>query len=204
MQKIKNIIFDLGGVFIDIDYNKTAQAFEKLGITNFNDHFSQHSASNLFQKLEMGFITVDEFYNSFRSSTQSNLTNKEIAEAWNAMLGTFSIDCLQWLVEISSKYKLFLFSNTNQIHFDGFMKIFETTTGERSFDGYFYKTYYSHTAGFRKPNKESFLKILELESIIAEETLFIDDTPLNIDGAKAAGLQTLLLQKPSDLFKLKL
>src|SRR6185437_709528 len=111
MQNIENIIFDLGGVLLDIDYNLTRAAFEKLGVTNFDDMYSQANADKLFQKLETGSIDEEEFYTQLNNSTGMNLSTEEIKEAWNAMLLTFREDSLKFLEQLKGKYKIFLLSN---------------------------------------------------------------------------------------------
>jgi putative hydrolase of the HAD superfamily len=120
------------------------------------------------------------------------------------MLLDFPKERLQWLQSIKNKYKIFLFSNTNEIHYNAFLKIFGLATGQPSFDDYFIKAYYSHTLGLRKPYEASFLKILEEQHLIAEETLFIDDTLKNIEGAKLAGLHTIHLLPPANVTQLGL
>ncbi|HEX8355876.1 MAG TPA: HAD family phosphatase [Segetibacter sp.] len=204
MRKIKNIIFDLGGIFIEIDFKKTHNAFVSLGIANFSDFYTQHTASTLFEDLETGKINAQEFYGRFRRETGSLLTDAQIKDAWNALLGTFPLDRLEWLETISKQYNIYLFSNTNSIHYDAFQQIYTNCTGKTNFDDYFIKAYYSHTAGLRKPYPKSFKKVLENENQNPAETLFIDDTPGNIDGAKAAGLQSILLLPPKTVFDIDL
>lgn len=199
MKNIKNIIFDLGGVFIDIDYFKTERAFNALGVTNFHELYTQHHASSLFKDLETGKIDAETFYQRFRQQANTNLTNTQIESAWNAMLGKFINENVNLLEEIREKYIIYLFSNTNIIHYNAFQKIYSEQTGKNSFDDYFVAAYYSHDLGLRKPETKSFLAILEKEKLVAEETLFIDDTPKNIEGAKQAGLHTILLPDPGKL-----
>jgi glucose-1-phosphatase len=122
----------------------------------------------------------------------------------NAMLLSFPAERLLWLEEISKKYKIYLFSNTNCIHYNAFQNIFRENTGKQNLDGYFIKAYYSHQLGLRKPGEEAFVEILKRENLGAEETLFIDDTPVNIEGAKRAGMQGILLQSPKTVFDLDL
>jgi putative hydrolase of the HAD superfamily len=196
MQKIKNIIFDLGGIFIDIDFKKTEKAFAALGVDNWSDFYSQHNASTLFEDLETGKVTPEEFYEGFRRETGVPMTDEQIRDAWCAMLGTFYVDRLTWLEEIGFRYKIYLYSNTNIIHYYAFQKIFRECTGRENFDDYFVKAHYSHDLGARKPYPESFKKLLEVENLKAEETLFIDDTSSNIEGAKQAGLETIHLVPP--------
>ena len=204
MEKIKNIIFDLGGVFIDIDFKATENAFVALGVKDFNDYYTQHTASTLFEDLEIGKVGAEEFYERFRSETGVNASDDEIKNAWNAMLGRFPVERLNWLEEIGFRYKIYLFSNTNIIHYDAFQKIYQECTGKSNFDDYFIKVHYSHDLGVRKPYPEAFKKLLAVEKLNAEETLFIDDSYKNIEGAKEAGLHTILLLPPKTVLDLDL
>ena len=204
MQKIKNIIFDLGGIFIEIYFSKTEEAFKLLGVLNWSQFYTQSTASALFENLETGKITPEEFYEGFRKESGSDLTDEQIKGAWNAMLGIFSRERLQWLQAIGKRYKIYLFSNTNIIHYAAFQKIFSESTWEQNFDDYFIKTHYSHELGVRKPYASSYKKLLEIEKLKPEETLFIDDAAKNIEGAKQAGLQTLLLLPPKTVLDLEL
>ncbi len=196
MEKIKNIIFDLGGIFLDIEYQKTENAFVSLGVTKFNNLYTQHTASSLFEDLETGKLSPEEFYEGFRKETGMPLSDQQIKDAWNAMLGRFPVERLIWLEEIGFRYKIYLYSNTNVIHYDAFQKIYQECTGKENFDDYFIKAYYSHDLGVRKPYPESFIKLLTIENLTAAETLFIDDSYKNIEGAKQVGLQTILLLLP--------
>lgn len=204
MQKIKNIIFDLGGIFIEISYDKTKVAFGEMGISNFDDLFTQHTASDLFIKLETGDCDPSQFYDAFRKETGTQISDEQIRFAWNAMLGHFPVERIQWLNEIKKRYRIYLFSNTNIIHYDAFQQIYKQAYDNQYFDDFFIKAYYSHELGARKPNQEAFSKLLTLEKLDATDTLFIDDTPSNIEGAQKAGLQTILLQYPKTVLDLKL
>ncbi|MFY7653000.1 MAG: HAD family hydrolase [Chitinophagaceae bacterium] len=204
MQGIKNIIFDLGGVFLTLDYQKTETAFEALGIHAYKSLFKQHYSSPLFEELETGKITEAEFYNAFREITQSLASNEAIKNAWNAMLLHFPKERLEWLEKIKDKYNIYLFSNTNQIHYDAFMEIFGKEHPGKNFNNFFIKAYYSQFLGLRKPTVESYEAILKEQQLNAAETLFIDDTYINIEGAAKAGLQTIWLKAPTTLLDLNL
>jgi FMN phosphatase YigB (HAD superfamily) len=204
MQTFKNIIFDLGGIFMELDYMLTEKAFVDLGVTNFSDLYTQHHANPVFEKLETGEIEPAEFYDVIRNVSGLDLTDDQIKNAWNAMLLTFHPEKLEWLENIKSKYNIYLFSNTNQVHYDCFQEIFYKVTGHNNFDNYFIKAYYSHTLGLRKPYPGAFVEIMKRENLKPEETLFIDDTPKNVEGAKQAGLHTILLQSPETVFDLHL
>ena len=204
MQPIKNIIFDLGGIFMNLDFKLTERAFVELGITQFSAMYSQHHSNDLFEQLETGKITAGEFYEVFRKESKSQLTNEQIKTAWNALLLDFPAERLEWLDVIRHKYKVYLFSNTNIIHYDAFMEILSNNNGCTYFNTYFLKAYYSHQLGLRKPYRESYQKILEEQGLLAAETLFIDDTAKNIEGAQNAGLQTIHLVAPMTVLDLKL
>ncbi len=196
MEGIKNIIFDLGGVLLNIDFSITEKAFIELGVDRFSDMFTQHHSNDLFVQLETGAISPEEFYKAFRKGTDTELSDNDIKKAWNALLLDFRMPSLQWLETIKTKYRIFLFSNTNQIHHDAFIASYKELTGNGDFDTFFEKAYYSQHIGMRKPNPEPFLHILQEQGILANETLFIDDTIKNIETAQSLGLKTIHLQWP--------
>ncbi len=204
MQHIKNIIFDLGGIFLNINYQLTEQAFVQLGIPNFTQMFSQHHSNELFELLETGKLSPDDFYNVFRKESGTNLTNEQIKNAWNALLLDFPKERIDWLTKIKEQYNIYLFSNTNQIHYDRFMEDFIKAFPGKDFNSYFIKAYYSQTLGLRKPYVASFKQIIQEQQLVPHETLFIDDTIKNIEGAKQAGLQTIHLVHPKTVLDLTL
>jgi glucose-1-phosphatase len=190
---IKNIIFDLGGIFIDVDYAKTRQAFIDLGIHNIDDYYQQSYSNPLFAALEKGLITPLEFYQQFRAATNTQLSNLQIATAWNAMLGQFRPTSIALLPKLSSQYQLYLLSNTNAIHYEGIISIYNHQFGNANFDAFFNKAYYSHLYHERKPDASAYQTILTQNALNSYETLFVDDTPKNIHGATAVGIKTLLV-----------
>ncbi|HRH50018.1 MAG TPA: HAD family phosphatase [Panacibacter sp.] len=204
MQQIKNIIFDLGGIFLNIDFKKTEVAFAKLGVADFSRYITQHTITDTFELLETGKISPEEFYDRFKKDTGVAISTKQIEDAWNALLLDFPIERIEWLDDIRSRYNVFLYSNTNQIHYDAFIEMFRQQTGKDNFNRYFIKAYYSHELGLRKPYPNSYLYILKEQQLVAQETLFIDDTIKNIEGAKEAGLQTIHLHHPKTVLDLEL
>jgi FMN phosphatase YigB (HAD superfamily) len=188
---IKNIIFDLGGILLKVNYQKTQDAFVKLGITNFDEYYRQDFVSRPFEQIEVGDILPEEFYEGIRNITNTKIADADLENAWNAMLGEFWLDRLEWLDEINKQYNVYLFSNTNQIHYDCFQNIYEQTNPKHKFSDYFTKDYYSQILKLRKPNIESYQAILKEQNLEAQETLFIDDTLKNIEGAELAGLKIL-------------
>lgn len=205
MQKPKNIIFDLGGVILNIDFKQTALAFAELGIGNFNEYYTLHTVTPLFEKLEIGAIEPENFYNEFREVAQlSSLTNEQIMHAWNALLLDFPPERIQWLKEIKNRYNIYLLSNTNQIHYNAFTEIYKQQIGNGELDSLFIKAYYSYKMGLRKPSKEIFEAVLKGENLRADETVFIDDSETNILAAISVGLQTIYLPTPKTVLELDL
>ena len=190
MSNIKNILFDLGAVLIDIDFNKVAEAFGDLGIEKFEQQFSQLNASHLFENLETGKISDADFHKAIQAQTGKPLSASEINDAWNAILLDFRKESMRFLTSLKNQYKLYLLSHTNVIHLTKVNEILDNQLGEKDLDVYFHKAYYSHKIGLRKPGKESFQFVLNDANIIAEETFFIDDTLPNILSAKEMGFKT--------------
>jgi putative hydrolase of the HAD superfamily len=204
MANIKNIIFDLGGVLLDIDTGKTNAAFAQLGISDFKNNYSLEKMDRVFENLETGRISEGEFYNSIKSISKTPITNSQIKDAWNALLLNFRKESLAFLETISPRYNLFLLSNTNSIHLTAFSEIFKSDAGKANFNDYFVKAYYSNIVGLRKPDEEIYSFVLQDAGIKAAETLFIDDLAKNIEAAGVLGIQTHLLLPHERIENLKL
>ena len=198
-KDIKNIIFDFGGVLLHIDFKKTHEAFEALGIKDPAGHFTQHHASDLFARLETGRISINDFYDAFRKEAGTEIPNEAIKDAWNAMLLDYEKENIALLRKLASKYKLYLFSNTNQIHYDWFAALYQKEFSGEHLEDLFEVAWYSHEKGVRKPASSVFSHMIKTEGLKASETLFIDDTVGNIEGASKAGLKTHLLKSPAEL-----
>lgn len=198
----KAIIFDLGGVLLNIDYNKSKSAFETLGITDFDMHFSQLSQSHLFDRYEKGEVSSASFRNELKQESEIDCSDQELDHAWNAMLLDFPIHRLQLLENISQKIPLYLFSNTNEIHIKQFKIKLEEWGILNRFEEVFTKIYYSFEFSNRKPDPSSFERILKENNLEASQTLFIDDSPQHIEGAKKVGLHTVLLESTLDITNL--
>jgi HAD superfamily hydrolase (TIGR01509 family) len=198
---IKNIIFDLGGVILNIDYNKTIEAFKNLGIADFEKHYAQAQQTTLFDDIETGKITPDTFFNKLIGIANIKSTNQELESAWNAMLLDLPIERIELLKKVAKHYNIYLLSNTNEIHYNHYIKYIETEFGI-DFNSLFLKTYYSHKIGFRKPNKNCFDFVLDNNKLVNTKTLFIDDSIQHIEGATNQGINTIHLAEKTllDLF----
>ncbi len=198
-MKIKNLLLDMGGVILDVDYTKIIAAFEKFGV-DARTLYTQSEQLPFIDDFEEGKITPAQFRDEVRKTVQKNLSDNDIDSVWNSMVESPRVKDIKLLSELRNKYeKIFLFSNTNDIHIDLVKKLFAKEMGFDVFSTLFDKAYLSNEIHVRKPHKESFLWVLNDAKIKAEETLFIDDTIKNIQGAEQAGLNTYLLEKPQTL-----
>ncbi len=197
---MKNIIFDLGGVIVDIDYSKTIVEFQKLGVKSNNAFFTQKSQSLLCDDFEEGKISADEFRKKLQQELCFTTDQERFDKAWSALLLDVKPEKLQFLKKLREKgYKLFLLSNTNQIHITSFHHYLQQTFAIPDLQSYFDKVYYSHEIKLRKPSPEIFNFVITENQLSVSETLFIDDTLQHIEGAKAVGLQTMLHPQNSNL-----
>lgn len=190
IESIKNIIFDLGNVIINIDPVLSVKAMSKLGFLDFEKSYSLLSQSNLFDSLEKGLITPEQFHNEINAELKTKVSSDEINKAWGAMLLDFPAQRIELLQSLAKKYRLFLLSNTNIIHFHQYNNDLEKQYGF-GLNSLFEKAYYSYDIGMRKPDAEIFEYVLDDSDLNPFETVFIDDLDKNIDVAGRMGLNTI-------------
>jgi putative hydrolase of the HAD superfamily len=193
LKNIKNIIFDLGGVIINLDIKKTIEAFNRISHIRFEDIYTQAEQSHLFDLLDRGKISGEEFFRKLKEEIRYKGSDKELFFAWNAMIGDVPEKRLDLLVEAKQNYNTFLLSNTNELHIDMFEHGLYQRHGVKNFEDYFDKVYYSCRVGMRKPDKEIFEFVLEQNDLKPEETVFIDDSIQHVQGAGACGINAYLL-----------
>lgn len=194
MKKYDSIIFDLGGVIINLDYNKTAQAFIDLGLSNFNEIYSKAKQTSLFDDFEKGTMSNEAFRATLKQYLPATVTDVEIDKAWNAMLLDIPLHRIDFLRKVAERYRIFLLSNTNLIHVTAFTVINDHLFGKGVFESIFEKHYYSCEMGMRKPDAEIFEFVLAQNGLERTNTLFIDDSPQHIEGARKTGLDAELLK----------
>jgi glucose-1-phosphatase len=187
-NKIKIIIFDLGNVLIDIDLNRTIEAFKKLGVEKFEDLYTLQKQTRIFSDYETGKISTAEFRNLLRPYLKINVSDEDIDNAWMAMLTYLPEERVRLLKKLKTRYKLYLLSNTNEMHVAYFEKEADKVFGKNIFARLFEKTYYSNEVQMRKPDVEIFQHVIKDAGINPSETLFIDDAEKNVEGARKAGL----------------
>ena len=204
MSQIKNIIFDLGGVIINLDINRTICEFNKLATTPFEAIYTQIQQSPIFDLFDKGLISENDFFNELQIQIKSKVGKEELIFAWNAMLLDFPLNRLKLLENLNQRYRLFLLSNTNETHISEFENQLFKTHGYKNLEPFFEKVYYSCRMEMRKPDVEIFDYVLKENNLEASETLFIDDTQHHVNGALKTGITALLLEKNKEFESLLL
>jgi glucose-1-phosphatase len=191
------LIFDLGGVILDLSVDHTLQGFSKLSGINADKVKEIFVSAPEFELYEKGLIDDTAFRDFVRKVYNINSADELLDNSWNAMLRGIPVVKLELLKKLKEKYNVFLLSNTNNIHLHHIEQVMmPAITGERSLDAYFHKTYYSHRMGKRKPDAEIFEQVLDENQLHAHETLFLDDNALNVEGANAVNIKTVHVTSP--------
>jgi FMN phosphatase YigB (HAD superfamily) len=192
MKNVKNIIFDLGGVIMDIDVKQTLDAFSGLGLKNIHEYFGHGFAASFFSDHEAGRISDEDFLKEIKNLLSGEESVDSVIEAWNALLLRFPGERIDLLRSLKGRYRLFLYSNTNAIHYRKFSEIYQESFSGRLED-LFEKAYFSHVLGHRKPDLTGFEQIIRENGLNPRETLFVDDALINVEAAIKTGLKGLYL-----------
>ncbi|MBB5395301.1 HAD family phosphatase [Mucilaginibacter sp. AK015] len=200
MDNIKNIIFDYGNVIFSIDFRRAQQAFKALGISDAEAFFGHRQQDEIFDRFDRGEVSADEFRAYIKTKTGNPaVTDQQITDAWNSLLLGIAPGNHDLLLKFKEKYRTFLLSNINDIHYTYIMNYLKTDFGFEDNEHLFEKTYYSHLVGKRKPQIDFFEQVLAENNLNAKETLFIDDSPQHLEAAKTLGIQTFLMTAPDTL-----
>lgn len=188
-RMVSAILFDLGGVILNLDYNKTIEAFKNLGRERIDALYSQAQQNAIFDRIETGEISINYFRDFLISFLGNEVNHEMVDEAWNAMLLDLPKERIDFLRTLKKEYKIYLFSNTNAIHLRKFQEIIQQQYANAELlEDIFDKTYYSHIIQKRKPNAAAFEYILKDLGLKAEEVIFIDDSIQHVEGAKSIGI----------------
>ena len=200
MKKYKAIVFDLGAVILNINYQNTIDEFTKLGVKKAENFYSKKVQMHLFDQIEIGKISKYQFLNELQKETK-NANINQIEQAWNSMLLDLPEKRLQLIKKLKSNHTIYLLSNTNAIHIDAFKKQLGNTKW-LEFCKLFNKMYLSHELGLRKPDVKIFEHILREQKLKSEEVFFIDDSPQHIASAKKLGIHCHHLSDDEDIIAL--
>jgi putative hydrolase of the HAD superfamily len=189
---VKNLIFDLGGVILDLSVDHTLTSFANLsGMPKEKVHELYYSTAG-FLEYEKGAMDDATFRNFIRETYCISCSDEQIDRSWNAMLRGIPAVKLELLHRLMKTHQVFLLSNTNSIHIQHINEVMLANGKEqRLLDHYFHKAYYSHRMGKRKPDADIFEQVLEENDLVPSQTLFLDDYAINIEGAKSVGIKTL-------------
>lgn len=203
-KSIKNIIFDLGAVIINIDFNKTFEAFSQLSNLSVKEVAKRYQASTFFVEFEKGIIGNHLFIQHIRRVLElpESVADASIIQAWNRLLLTIPKARVERIQSLSTTYRLFLLSNTNPVHISEVHHILYRDTGINRLEELFEKTWYSYDLGLIKPHVAIYEKVLSDTSLKAEETVFLDDNADNIQGALDAGIVALRVHEDMDMIEL--
>ncbi len=202
LNGIKNIIFDYGGVIINIDFRLTIDAFKKLGFVNTEEVIFRAEGSEILLQMEKGILSHNNFYNEIRRISNLSLTNKEIEDAWNALLLDMPQKRIQILEKLKTNYRIFLLSNTNSIHYDHYRAQLQDKFGYPDFNFLFEKAWFSFNLGLTKPDKNIFQFVLKDAGLDPKETLYIDDLENNVMAAEKEGIKGYFLKPGEDILNL--
>jgi len=194
MTKITTIIFDLGGVILNLDQDRTLRAFKRLGI----DMDEINEMSTIFSDFETGKMNANDFRQVIMTHLKSPATEIEVDAAWNAMLLDLPAERLTYLKFLRKNFKVHLLSNTNSIHIEAFNNYLLEEHPNLDWFAQFDKVYYSYEIGLRKPNKDIYEFVLQENNLKPHECLFIDDLKANLNGAGHLGIHTIWAKNPLD------
>jgi len=201
-SRIKNIIFDLGGVILNLSVDSTLRKFAEHSNLPVDKVIEIYHSRPEFLAYEKGEISNDEFRTALREIFSITTLDTQMDECWNAMLGDIPKERIDLLRELKSKYRTYLLSNTNAIHLDCFTGIVKKQHGIESLDPLFHKAYYSHLMKMRKPDPQIYEYVLKENGLKANETIFLDDNVANLKGAASVGIETFHVTHPDTIFSL--
>ena len=191
---IRNIIFDFGGVICNIDIRITEKRFLEMGMKPF-DPSNPRENMGIFNDLETGHLSAAGFRNALRLRFTQTYSDRELDDAWNALLLDIPESRIRTLEKIRKHYRIFLLSNTNEIHYRKYLEDFRSFYGYKDFDALFHKAYFSYLLGMRKPDAAIFQYLLDDQRLIPGETLFIDDTLQHVESASKLGIRGFHLEE---------
>ena len=190
MGTIKNIVFDLGGVLIDLDHSQAVQRFKEIGVEDAEQLLDPYEQKGIFLEVENGTIDADEFCRKLREHTGKDLTYDEIRHGWLGFISDTPQYKLDYLLALRERYNVYLLSNTNPIIQEGWARTTGFTPAGRPIGDYFDRMYTSYEVGVTKPDRRIFDYMIKDSGLIPSETLFVDDGKSNIEVGRSLGFAT--------------
>ncbi|MDR1762192.1 MAG: HAD-IA family hydrolase [Bacteroidales bacterium] len=193
LNGITTIIFDFGGVILNLNESLTYNALMQTLQCNEQQLKSYFTHNNMFHKYECGLVSTEEFVHYIQSCAKTTISTQEIADAWNAMLLDFPLQHIDLLLSLKQTYRTFLLSNTNELHEQAFTHNMKNQGITHSLHDLFEQVWYSHTLHLNKPHVTIFETVVQQANLNPKQTLFLDDKIENLEGAQKVGLQTQLI-----------
>jgi putative hydrolase of the HAD superfamily len=194
MSKIKNIVFDFGGVIVELNRPAAVKRFKEMGIDGIEEMLDPYRQKGLFRQIEDGSLAREDFYREIRKLTGKNIADKDIDQGFHDFLMPVEQEKLDYIQELRKKYKVILLSNTNDITMS-WSRSDKFSPAGKPLDYYFDKLFLSYQLNCMKPDIEIFQIMINLSGINPEETLFIDDSEANIAAGNTLGFKTFLFKK---------
>lgn len=185
-KQIKTIIFDIGGVLVDLDFKRTFDAFSESGFKNLEKMISQQESTNILSQYKLGLISSEDFKNYIRSELGPQISDEKIESMWNKMLIKIPHEKLDFLLELHQKYKLFALSNTNELHWRYASQMFNYQ--KYTIDNFFDRIFLSFQMHKAKPNSDIYEEMIRQTNLNPSESLFIDDSEENCKTAASLGM----------------
>ncbi len=196
LNKYDTIIFDFGGVILDINPELSVDEFRLIGK---EQALSRIEKSDILWQFERGEINADTLHKEMCTHLDKQISMVEFTLAWNALLLDYKPDRIANIQKLAKTHKLILLSNTNEIHFAKFSKKLEDEY-QVTFDDLFYKVYLSYEMGLIKPDIRIYQQVVDELQLVPEKTLFIEDTPKNAEAAKQIGIETLVIPRNGSFY----
>ena len=205
LSKIDTIIFDLGGVIVDLNpvaviEKLSGHAGVDLGPMDKMKEFIVNSP--ILQQYETGKISEEQFLSEMNELLKANMTMDEFEEAWNLMLGDIPDRRLNLMRSLGNNFQTMILSNTNGIHERKFDEMVKEATGEAGMHSFVHLAHYSHKIGLRKPEASCYNFVLEHSQLKPERTLFLDDNTANIKSAQSLDIQAIQVKYPDQIFEI--
>jgi glucose-1-phosphatase len=189
-ENIEFLIFDLGNVIIDIDYDFSINELKRLLPIEKHSLTEDFFTSNFHKDFEKGLISPEQFRNEIRKLYGENWADEQIDHIWNSLLREIPQERIDLIKFLKKNYRTAVLSNTNQIHVEKFDEILQQNTSEKSLFELFDVVFLSHEMGLAKPDVAIYETVLKKISISPDKVLFFDDLAANLEGAKKTGIQT--------------
>ncbi|MCA0362743.1 MAG: HAD family phosphatase [Bacteroidetes bacterium] len=197
-DEIKAVVFDFGNVIINIDLEKTYQAFADLTFKPVSKVKALFLENEIFRKYEIGFFDEEEFRDVVRQTLGYPLNDDEIDEAWNALLLDAPVNRIKYLEELRLKIPVYLLSNTNFTHIKASKKYFRDKHGFPEFFEIFNHAFFSYEIKLYKPDYEIYHHLIKELKLEPHQILFLDDNQSNIDAALEVGINAIKINPPED------